>query len=257
MKALLSFFLFAASGALPASDLATILAPLTTAPNKEVEATASAPVCTRISEADLTVALRAALKAHLSLEGDLRISLTQPWTSPSLPSNIAWEVSVLQTPSTGLSSTSLIRFRVDCAGSKVGEWQTVVRAQLFRQVWAAAKQVDQHQPLSLFLCQKVNVDVLREKQAPVPAEIDLATYQANHSLTPDQILTWRDISTVQAIRKGQAVEVIASEGAMNITMKGTAITSGSVGEDIIVRNLDSRRDVSARVMDSSKARVNF
>jgi flagella basal body P-ring formation protein FlgA len=259
MKALLSILLLAAApGLLPANDLAAILAPLTKPAAQEAPAgTASAPARVQIREADLTAALTAALKAHLALDGDLRLSLTQPWAPPSVPANTPWEVSILQAPSAGISSTSLLRFRVDCAGERVGEWQTVVRAQLLRPVWAASARVAKKQPLSPSNCQSVQVDTLREKQVPVPAETDLSTYEATQPLSPNQILTWKDVSPRQAIRKGQIVEVIASEGAMNITMKGTAMTSGGVGEDIIVRNLDSRRDISARVVDGSKARVHF
>ena len=259
MKALLSSLLLAAiPGLLPANDLAAILAPLTkSAATQEAPAGTAAPARVQIKEADLTAALTTALKAHLALDGDLRLSLTQSWVPPSVPANTPWEVSILQAPSTGISSTSLLRFRVDCAGERVGEWQTVVRAQLLHPVWAASTRVGQTQPLSLSNCQSVQVDTLREKQAPVPAETDLSTYESTQPLSPNQILTWKDISQRQAIRKGQLVEVIAAEGAMNITMKGTAMTSGGVGEDIIVRNLDSRRDISARVVDGTKARVHF
>jgi flagella basal body P-ring formation protein FlgA len=251
--------LAAASVGLQAGDLASILAPLTNPAAQEspAETLAPAPGRVQISEADVTAALARELKAHLTLEGDLRLSLTQPWKSPNIPANTPWELRILQSPSAGLSATSLIRFRIDCAGERIGEWQTVLRAQLLRSVWAASSQVDRGQAFSPSICQKVSVDMLHEKQAPVPAETDISTYQANQRLSPDQILTWKDISPRQAIRKGQFVEVIASEGTMNITMKGMAITGGGLGEDIMVRNLDSRRDISARVVDSSTARVNF
>ncbi|MEI6035182.1 MAG: flagellar basal body P-ring formation chaperone FlgA [Verrucomicrobiae bacterium] len=258
MKTTLHILLLAAtSAALQANDLASILAPLTRPAASQSPGEAPAATRAQISEADLTAALTAELKSHLSLDGDLRLSLTQPWVPPSVPANAAWEVRILQTPSTGLASTALVRFRVDSAGERVGEWQVVVRAQLLRSVWSASSRVGHRQSLSSSNCQAVQVDVLREKQAPVPADTDLASYEATQSLSPNQLLTWKDISPRQAIRKGQVVEVLASEGAMNITMKGTAMTGGGVGQDIIVRNLDSRRDISARVMDSSKARVNF
>ena len=257
MKALLFSLLLAAPGLLPANDLAAILAPLTKPAALEAAAGTAAPARSQIREADLTAALAAALKTHLALDGDLRLSLTQPWAPPTVPANTPWEVSILQAPSNGLSSTSLLRFRVDCAGERVGEWQAVVRAQLLKPVWAASGRVAQKQPLSASNCQLVQVDTLREKQAPVPAGTDLSTYESTQPLNPNQILTWKDVSPRQAIRKGQIVEVIASEGAMNITMKGTAMTGGGVGEEIIVRNLDSRRDITARVVDGSKARVHF
>ena len=260
MKTPLYILLVAAtSGAIQANDLASILAPLTKPAAPEAPAAASAPAADQslISETDLAAALSRELKAQLSLEGDLRLSLTQRWASPNMPANAPWDVKVLQTPSGGLTSTSLIRFRIDCAGQRMGEWQMVVRAQLLRPVWTASSRVARSQALDSSTCQKVQVDMLREKQTPVTAETDITAYEASQPLTPEQILTWKDIAPRQAIRKGQLVEVIAAEGAMNITMKGTAITSGCIGENIIVRNLDSRRDISARVVNSVSARVNF
>ena len=249
----------ATAGAIQANDLASILAPLTKPAAPEASAEAPAPAADRalISEGDLASALSRELKAQLALEGDLRVSLTQHWTSPSIPATSPWEVKVLQSPSGGLTSTSLIRFRIDCEGQRVGEWQMVVRAQLMRPVWTASARIARSQALDSSTCQKVNVDMLREKQPPVTAETDIATYEASQPLTPDQVLTWKDITPRVAIRKGQVVQVVAAEGAMNITMKGTAMTSGCVGENIIVRNIDSSRNISARVLNSTSASVNF
>ena len=247
----------AAAGALQGGDLASILAPLTKPAARETAAETVAPGSVQISEADLLSALARDLKAQLSLEGDLKLSLTQPWSSPAIPSNTPWEVCVLQSPSGGLTSTSLIRFRIDCGGKHVAELQMVVRAQLMRSAWVATSRVARSQALDSSSFKKISVDVLREKQAPVAAETDITTYEASQPISPDQLITWKDINPRQAIRKGQLVEVVASEGAMNITMKGTAITGGCIGEIIVVRNLDSHRDISARVINGTSARVNF
>lgn len=249
----------AASAAEP--DLAAILAPLVLNSNPhsapQPQPTPAPQPLTEITEPALIAELQRALKQHLNLEGDLRIALTQEWKPISIPATDGWSLHILQVPSTGLSSTSLIRFRIESAGRRIGEWHLLLRAQLWREVWVAASRIERGSAIAPALLKTATLDVLRENQPLIPASTDLSNYQAASTLKPDTPLSWRDVTQRALIRRGQVVEVIAAEGPMVITLKGVAMTSGGIGDEIIVRNMDSRRDITARVTSPTTARVNF
>ena len=262
MKTLLSLLGIGIITSVHAQDLAAILAPITQPKEALVaNAVASSEVIVAptvaISEEDITRALERELKSHLGLEGDLRIFLTQPWSNLQVSDEQPWNVRILQTPSGGLGSTAIIRFRIEAGATRIGEWNTTVRAQLWRNVWTAANRIERGRALNGALCQQINVDMLRENQAFIPADTDITLYEAAQNINPEQKLTWRDLSAYQIIRKGQIVEVIANEGPMSITLKGMALSGGGIGQEIMVRNVESRRDIPARIVDARAVRVNF
>jgi flagellar basal body P-ring formation protein FlgA len=47
------------------------------------------------------------------------------------------------------------------------------------------------------------------------------------------------------------------QGNLRITMKGQAVRNGALGEIVTIRNLESKRDFSAEVIDENKVRVRF
>ena len=59
------------------------------------------------------------------------------------------------------------------------------------------------------------------------------------------------------MRKGDLVDVTASEGALSISMKALAMQNGAQGEAVTVRNLDSRKDFTAIVVDENHVQIRF
>ncbi|MGY5449775.1 flagellar basal body P-ring formation chaperone FlgA [Agarivorans sp. MS3-6] len=64
------------------------------------------------------------------------------------------------------------------------------------------------------------------------------------SIRKDQIITGRDICIVC---KGDAVTISANMGGLVVTTQGTALSNGSIGDTIKVRNNQSQRLVTGRV----------
>ncbi len=65
---------------------------------------------------------------------------------------------------------------------------------------------------------------------------------------PDRVLTWHDIARRPLVRKGEVVEVAASEGRLFLSMKALALQAGARGDLITVRNLESLKDISGLVV---------
>ena len=70
-------------------------------------------------------------------------------------------------------------------------------------------------------------------------------------------LTCKDIALAPMVRKGAVVEVVAGDGNLSISMKGLAMGTGGMGDSITIRNLDTRKDFQARVVNRNSVRVAF
>ena len=211
----------------------------------------------QIEEKDLVGVLERELTAQMGLVGDLRLTLSRAWSPLRLGQDDRWELRIRQLPPGGLSSSFLLRFEIESDGRVLGDWQVMMRAQLWRPVWVAERRLDRGQVLEAGACVQQAVDVLREKQAFVPAETDLALYELVQTVGQERPLTWRDLSLKPLVRKGQMVDVTFQDGGMNIAMKAMAMSSGGAGDSVVVRNMDSRKDFTARVLRPNTVQVSF
>jgi len=247
-----------------ADDLSGILAPIDSqagapaAPTTAAAANAPAAATTRtIEEKDVLDALQKELTARLGLEGALQLAFAQPWGSVNLPSGADWNLTITQVPPGKLASTALVSFRILSGGRQVGEWQTIFRAQLWKPVWVATRRLDRGAQIDPSVLNVQSVDVLREKQALVPAETDLSLYEMAQTVSQERPLAWRDIAARPLVRKGQVVEVVANDGALHISMKALALANAAQGETVLVRNLDSKNNITARVVNANTVQVEF
>lgn len=77
------------------------------------------------------------------------------------------------------------------------------------------------------------------------------TIRAGYPVRNDQLVS------VPVIVSGQLVTIVLERPGLRITVAGRAKSSGGVGDLIRVENLTSRRELPARVVDSSTVEVGF
>ena len=75
-----------------------------------------------------------------------------------------------------------------------------------------------------------------------------------HLLTPQQRLA---LSRRALVRKGEVIDVTATDGALSITMKALAMENGSAGETVRVRNIESKKEFPVLVVADARAQVRF
>lgn len=265
MRATLALLILASAVAAEAQQLGGILSPVASpaAPARRAAGdslqTPAGPTrgASVLEEKDVLGALERELTAQLNLDGELRLSFARPWAAVRVGEGEDWKISITQLPAGGLAASPLIRFRAEAAGRLLGEWQAVVRAQLWKSVWVASRRLDRGQLLDATLCTAQSIDVLRERQALVPADTELSRYELAQTISQERPLAWRDITLRPLVRKGQVVDVVATDGALTINMKATAMSNGGAGEAVVVRNPASRKDFSAKVTAANTVQVAF
>jgi flagella basal body P-ring formation protein FlgA len=209
-----------------------------------------------VTENELLARLEAALTKQFNPDGELRISLGRPWQAIRVPSD-DWQVSMPELPIGGLSKNFLVRVRISAGERAWYDQQMVVQAQLWKPVLVATRRLERGQPLDRSSAEVQTLDVLRERVAPIPADTKLEDQEVLQTVMEGRPLTGKDIATAPMVRKGAVVEVVAGDGKLSISMKGMAMGTGAIGDAITIRNMDTRKDFQARVVNRNSVRVSF
>lgn len=209
-----------------------------------------------VQENDVLQKLNSELSKHWNVDGELRISFARGWQPIRIASD-DWQVTVSDLPIGGISRSFLVRVRIMAAERAWFDQQLVVQAQLWKPILVAVRRIERGQTLDADSVETQTVDVLRERVAPVGGNIDLGQHEAVQTIAEGKPITWKDISTAPLVRKGATVDVIASDGKISISTKGIAQASAGMGEPVSIRNIDTRKDFQARVIDRNTVRVNF
>lgn len=222
-------------------------------PSTVPAATADAPV-TPLTRDTLMSSLSHDLAAHFDLEGDLALELIRDWAPPARVAR-AWKVEILDYP-TVASSAMVVRCRVYADGAVAAETSLMLRATLWRDVWATRFPTTTGATFDPAVLETRRVDLLRERDA-LPASVGDGSYIFACAVPAGRLLTWRDISRRPLVKRGDTVDVSATDGMLSITMKAVAMESGGRGDRVTVRNPDSRKDFSALVVDENRVQVRF
>lgn len=145
--------------------------------------------------------------------------------------------------------------RVRCDGAS--PWTVFVPAQvkLFREVLVASRPLTRNHLLTgndALLAER-DVSLLNQGYLTEPAQA--IGSRLNRALQADQIILSQHLDADDVIRKGDEVVISAQTGQVNVRMPGIAMTAGSLGQQINVQNLRSKRVVRARVTGPGQVEV--
>lgn len=190
------------------------------------------------------------LEAHYVPEGQLTLEWARP--RPAEAAEPA-RLEVLGFPA-ALAPQVLVRVRATTPAG-VNEHTLVLRAQLWRDGYALREPAVRGEPVQTFALETVRYDALRDRDVvSAAADLDLI-YLRN--VPTGRLLTWRDVGRRPLVRRGQLIEVAATDGPLTVTLRAIALADAGRGEVVRVRNPDSRKEFSAQVVAEARALVSF
>lgn len=199
-------------------------------------------------------ALNEQVSAHYSVEGELQLELLRAWAEPAA-SKAPYAIVVTEFPNQ-LSSNLLLRARLETAGSQPSEITLTFRAQLWREVWSTRQPVSRDDTFDPSVLETRRVDTLREREAVSVSSGDRSLTFARN-LPAGRLLTWRDLARRSLVKKGELVDVSANDGPLLVSMKALALQSGAAGDTILVRNIESKKDIAALIVAENRVKVRF
>jgi flagella basal body P-ring formation protein FlgA len=209
---------------------------------------------TSLTRDQVIASLTLDLAAHFNLEGDLQLEFLRAWTAPT-SSAAVWQLNVIEYPS-AIASSMLVRCRLLADSAPVAEPTFVLRASLWRDVWAARQPLAVGEGFTPSSLETRRIDTLRERDV-LPASAGDHSYIIARAVPAGRLMTWRDIARRPLVKKGELVDVSAADGLLVVTMKAVAMTNGARGETVTVRNPESRKDFAALVIDENRVQVRF
>lgn len=220
------------------------------------------PVATRAISPDaiLVSDLRSAITEKI--EGALRpagkLTLVPLRDLPDLASySQPFNVKIVSMPSQLSRGGVLVGFQVENEKGVLGEWSIPFRVHLFSEVWYPSSHLRRGELATASDFEIGQVDLLVEPDA-VPAQLEsLLRHEYSRDIRPGKPLIWADLVQRSLVRKNAVVEVSAVNGLLAITMRAVAREDGSQGDLILLRNIDSAREFSARVIGENRVEVIF
>ncbi|MGA6106333.1 flagellar basal body P-ring formation chaperone FlgA [Pseudomonas solani] len=144
---------------------------------------------------------------------------------------------------------------VRCEGST--PWSVYVPAQvrLFREVIVVARPLRRGAVVNAddYNLVEREVGLLNQGYLTDPAQVE--GYKLTRAVVADQVLAPVHLEMAEVIRKGDQVVIIAKSTSISVRMPGEALSDGSPGQQIRVRNLQSKRVVKARVTGPGQVEV--
>ncbi|MFA6286570.1 MAG: flagellar basal body P-ring formation chaperone FlgA [Opitutaceae bacterium] len=197
------------------------------------------------------VSLNAQLATRYRTTGDLRLSWNRARPA-SAPADA--ELVIVSAPAE-LAPQLLVTVRAKSPSGQESEYTLILRAELWRDGWTLREPAVIATPLNSTALDTRRYDALRERDALFSeslAELDFA-----RSVPAGRLLTWRDVVRRPLVRRGQAVDVVATDGNLTVTLRAIALDDAARGESVRVRNPDSKKDFVAIVIAEARASVRF
>lgn len=217
-------------------------------------AVAAKPAPTAYTSDRLTSELARILSDHFQLDGDLELDLQQPWQPPTQTAS-RWALEVLEYPEY-VGSNMLVRVRLTGDGVPVWENTLLVQGSLWRDAWFSRAPLASGSIFDPSVLAAERVDFFRQRDA-LPAGQASGDMIFSRDIPPDRMLTWNDLAKRPLVHRGDIVEAVASEGMLYVTMKVLALENGARGDLVLVRNMESMKNISAQVIGDDRVEVHF
>lgn len=138
-----------------------------------------------------------------------------------------------------------MRFSVRCPGASRASVY-MVRARINAPVTIAAIAIPANKPLTPGDLQLDYRDVAQTPDALLNPDAAVG-YTLRRALKAGQVVQSRMLKGAQVVRRGQAVQILASAGPVEVTAAGTAMQDGALDDVIRVKNVNTGKVINARV----------
>ncbi len=213
---------------------------------------------TVLDEAAVTKLLASALQEQFTGgAGELDLRFTRPWVSQNAPAG-PLTLKVLEMPTSGVTSAFIVRFEIFTAGgASLGNWQMPVQAHLWREVHVARSMLKPGESVA-------DADIALERRDVLALRAPLAEFaegdaslEIAESIPTGSPLFARSVRLRPVVRRGEMTNARLEDGALSVTMKVQALEDGTPGQIIRLRNLQSARDFSGKVLNEKTVLVSL
>ena len=138
---------------------------------------------------------------------------------------------------------------IRCNGDK--PWKIFVGADIhiYKYVWVSKIGLNRNQVLDLASVSKEKHDITRLPGGYLLADTPIKGMQIKRNVPANQILTNSILTSQKIVKRGDRITIISRLNGIEVRATGIALSDGSKGERIKVKNSRSKREIEAYVSD--------
>ncbi|QMU60382.1 MAG: flagellar basal body P-ring formation protein FlgA [Gammaproteobacteria bacterium] len=136
---------------------------------------------------------------------------------------------------------------VRCTGDK--PWKVYVGAHIhiYKSVWVSNIGLNRNQVLDLASISKEKRDITRLTGGYLLSDTPIQGMQIKRNIPANQVLTNTMLDSQKMIKRGERITIVSRAGGIEVRATGVALSDGSKGERIRVKNTSSKREIEAYV----------
>ena len=127
----------------------------------------------------------------------------------------------------------------------------------FREVLVSTRNVRRGEALQAEMFELEECDITKQNEGYFFDFADLEGGRAKRSIGANRVVTQRHVEPVPVILRGEEVTLILETDNVRLSIKGKALQDGGIGQQIRVRNGDSRKVLQGEVIDAQTVRMTF
>lgn len=195
-------------------------------------------------------------REHVQDRGELELHFTRPWKTVSVPDEPI-TLKVLELPISGVTPNFIVRFELLTPSGVIGTYQMPVSAQVWREIWVARSPLARGESLATCDRAKERRDVLPLREALLNEVADPTQWRLAENLPAGAPLYETSVKLRALVHRGQVALAMVRSETMTVTLKVEVLEDGALGQQVRVRNIQSRREFRGKVEDETTILVDL
>ena len=144
---------------------------------------------------------------------------------------------------------------IRCSGDK--PWKIYVGAHIhiYKYVWVSKVGLHRNQLIDIASINKERRDITRLSTGYLLADSTIEGLQIKRNIPVNQVLTHSMLGSQKLVKRGDRITILSRYAGIEVRAKGIALSDGSKGERIRVKNTSSKREIEAYVSDKQRVLV--
>lgn len=191
---------------------------------------------------------------HVRDQGELELRLTRPWTSISVPDDTL-SIKILDLPTTGVSSSFVLRFELSAGGEILGVHHVALQARIWKEIWTAASALPRGQLLTEAHVVRERRDLLAVREKALDTPVISPALETAQTIPAGVPILARLVRVRPVVHRGQVLDAQLHQGTVLISLKVEVLEEGGPGDTVRIRNVQSRREFRGKVQDEQTIQV--
>lgn len=189
-------------------------------------------------------------REHIRQRGELELAFSRAWTAATIPDE-PFTLKLLDLPTSGVGANMILRFELRGVRETFGTWSAITQARVWRDVLVAGAPLKRGQPLTDSDVVRERRDLLMSREALDALPRVETSLELIENVPVGVPLTARAFRVRPLVLRGQTLEALVQDGALQISTKVEVLEDGLPGQFVRVRNPQSRREFRGKVQNEN------